>query len=181
MQRRAFDVDAYVRRSQRGACFICEIVAGNPEYCHHVVYEDDVAIAFLNKYPTLYGYTLVAPRQHREQVTGGFTADEYLHLQRVIYRVAEAVRHVVPTERLYILSLGSQQGNRHVHWHIAPLPPGVPYAEQQLEALNFENGILALSDAGMGVLAERIREALGQRVRRHAVSCCTRRALMRFL
>lgn len=104
----------------------------------------------------------MAPRQHREQVTGDFTTDEYLHLQRVIYRVGEAVRQVVQTERLYILSLGSQQGNRHVHWHIAPLPPGVPYAEQQLEALNFENGILALSDAEMAALTGRLREALGQ-------------------
>ena len=62
LQRRPFDVDAYVRRSQSGTCFICEIIAGNPDYRHHVVYEDDVAIAFLNKYPTLYGYTLVAPQ-----------------------------------------------------------------------------------------------------------------------
>jgi diadenosine tetraphosphate (Ap4A) HIT family hydrolase len=162
-RRRPFDVDAYIRRSQSGACFICEIVAGNPDYHHCVVYEDDVVIAFLNKYPTLYGYTLVAPRQHREHVTGDFSLDEYLHLQSVIYRVAEAVRQVVPTERLYILSLGSQQGNRHVHWHIAPLPPGVPYAEQQLEALSFKNGILTLSDAEMAALAARMREALGQK------------------
>jgi len=162
IERRPFDVDAYVRRTQSGSCFICEIVAGNPDYHQHVVYEDDVAIAFLNKYPTLFGYTLVAPRQHREHVTGDFTLDEYLHLQCVIYKVAEAVRRVVPTERLYVLSLGSQQGNRHVHWHIAPLPPGVPYGEQQLEALSFKKGVLALTDADMAALAARIREALGQ-------------------
>jgi hypothetical protein len=29
---------------------------------------------------------------------------------------------VVPTERMYCLSLGSQECNAHVHWHIAPLP-----------------------------------------------------------
>jgi hypothetical protein len=44
-----------------------------------------------------------------------------------------AVRRTVEAERVYILSLGSQQGNRHVHWHIAPLPYGVPFKEQQLE------------------------------------------------
>ena len=38
-----------------------------------------------------------------------------------------------PTERLYLLSLGSHQGNAHVHWHIAPLPPGVPYAKRSRE------------------------------------------------
>jgi diadenosine tetraphosphate (Ap4A) HIT family hydrolase len=58
---------------------------------------------------------------------------------------------------LYILSLGSQQGNRHIHWHIAPLPPGVPFMEQQLEALRIENGVLDLSDQEMDDLARRIR------------------------
>jgi diadenosine tetraphosphate (Ap4A) HIT family hydrolase len=144
----------------QGSCFICELVAGNPDYHHHIIYQDDTAIAFLNKYPTLYGYTLVAPKEHLEQVTSDFTLHEYLALQRVVYRVAEALRRVVPSERVYILSLGSQQGNRHVHWHIAPLPPGVPYREQQLEALRMEKGVLQLSDEQMASLAQRIRQAL---------------------
>lgn len=159
-QRQSIDIGAYIQRSQHGPCFICEIVAGNPEYRHHIIYEDDAAIVFLNKYPTLRGYTLVAPREHREHVTGDFSLDEYLALQRLIYRVAEAVRQVVPTERVYILSLGSQQGNRHVHWHVVPLPPGVPYTEQQLEALRMEKGVLTLPDGEMASLARRIREAM---------------------
>jgi diadenosine tetraphosphate (Ap4A) HIT family hydrolase len=157
MSRNPFDAAAYVERSQRGPCFICEIVADNPDYEHFVVYEDDQAIAFLNKYPTLYGYVILAPKQHRERVTGDFALEEYLALQTVIYRVAQAIQQVVPTERMYILSLGSQQGNRHVHWHLAPLPPGVPYDHQQLAALSFERGILDLSDAEKTHLAARIR------------------------
>jgi diadenosine tetraphosphate (Ap4A) HIT family hydrolase len=160
MNRQPVDVDDYVRRVGQGPCFICELVAGNPDYHHHIIYQDDTAIAFLNKYPTLYGYTLVAPKEHLEQVTSDFTLHEYLALQRVVYRVAEALRRVVPSERVYILSLGSQQGNRHVHWHIAPLPPGVPYREQQLEALRMEKGVLQLSDEQMASLAQRIRQAL---------------------
>ncbi|HEY7357617.1 MAG TPA: HIT family protein [Ktedonobacterales bacterium] len=155
-----FDVGAYVERSRSGPCFVCAMLAGNPQYRHHVVYEDDTAVAFLNKYPTLYGYTLVAPKAHREQVTGDFSVDEYLSLQRVIYHIAEALRRVVPTERVYMLSLGSQQGNRHVHWHIAPLPPGVPYEEQQLDALQLSRGMLELSDEEMATLAKRIHDAL---------------------
>ena len=131
-------------------------MAGNPEYSHHIVYEDDIAVAFLNKYPTLYGYTLVAPKMHREQVTGDFTAEDYLELQKVIFPVAEAVRLETEAERVYVLSLGSQQGNRHVHWHIAPLPPGVPFEEQQLAALGIEQGILDISDTQMKDLAARL-------------------------
>lgn len=155
--RKPFDLDSYIERIQSSPCFICEMIAvrlnGN-----HIIQQSDDSIIFLNKYPVLYGYTLVAPVKHKEGVTGDFTIDEYLALQRVIYRTAEAVRKTVHAERVYILSLGSQQGNRHVHWHIAPLPFGVPFKEQQIEALKIENGILDIPDDEMERLARQIQQ-----------------------
>ena len=159
-QRTPMDIEAYVHRSRHGPCFICEMVAGDPAHRHHIIYQDADAVVFLNKYPTVYGYTLVAPCHHREQVTHDFALNEYLSLQGLIYRVGEALRRVVSTERLYILSLGSQQGNRHVHWHVVPLPPGVPYEKQQLESLNMAQGVLQLPDEEMADLAQRIRRAM---------------------
>jgi ATP adenylyltransferase len=155
-QRKTFDLDEYIERIQNGPCFICEMSAGRLAG-NHIVYQDDEVIVFLNKYPVLYGYVLVAPVRHKEHVTADFTLEEYLALQRVVYRTAEAVKSIIPTERVYILSLGSQQGNRHVHWHIAPLPPGVPFKGQQLEALRVENGILDIPEQEMADLARRIR------------------------
>lgn len=152
------DEREYVHRVQEGPCFVCELIAGrNP---HHVVYEDDGAVAFLDRFPSLPGHVLVAPKEHREQVTGDFAEDEYLALQGVVWRVGEALRSVVETERLYVLSLGSQQGNRHVHWHLAPLPPGVPYEEQQLAALAWRDGAVPELGDDAGELAQRIREAI---------------------
>jgi diadenosine tetraphosphate (Ap4A) HIT family hydrolase len=108
-----------------------------------------------------YGYTLVAPKEHQEQVAGDFTVEEYLGLQRVVHRVAEAVRVEVGAERVYILSLGSNQGNSHVHWHVVPLPPGTPYEEQQFAALMLETaGALKIPDRENAALAARI----GQRM-----------------
>jgi diadenosine tetraphosphate (Ap4A) HIT family hydrolase len=149
----------YHRRVQEGPCFVCELLAGrNP---HHVVFEDEHAIAFLNRFPVLLGHTLVAPKEHREHVTGDFGEDEYVELQRVVHRVGEAVRAAVPCERLYVLSLGSQQGNAHVHWHLAPLPPGVAFEEQQHAALDWNrSGVLDLSDDEQAQLVARIRAAL---------------------
>lgn len=158
-KRKSFDLPAYVQRIKTAPCFICEMIAGRSNG-NHVICQDENAIAFLNKYPTLYGYALVAPIQHKEQVTGDFSLDEYLDLQRSVYRLAEAVRRSVETERVYILSLGSQQGNRHVHWHIAPLPYGVPFEDQQLEALSLQQGILDLPESEMVALADRIRRNL---------------------
>lgn len=78
---KAFDEQAYIEQITTGPCFICEMLAGNLDYAHHLVYQDEHAVVFLNKYPTLDGYTLVAPRTHREQVTGDFSPAEYLQLQ----------------------------------------------------------------------------------------------------
>jgi diadenosine tetraphosphate (Ap4A) HIT family hydrolase len=161
VSRKAAPAD-YERRVRDGPCFVCELLAGrNP---HHVVYEDDGAIAFLNRYPTVRGYTLVAPKAHLTQVTGDFDEDGYASLQRVVHRVGEAVRRSVPCERLYVLSLGSEQGNAHVHWHLVPLPPGVPYREQQLAALDWNRtGVLDLGDDEQAGLARRVRDLVQNR------------------
>ena len=156
-ERKSFDLDAYIDRIQNRPCFICEMIVGRHED-NHIIYQNDLFIAFLNKYPPLYGYALVAPIEHKEQVTGDFTVEEYLALQSGVYQIAEAVRRTVETERVYILSLGSQQGNRHIHWHIAPLPYGVPFKEQQLAALDIENGFLDIPESERVELAERIRQ-----------------------
>lgn len=155
--RKPFDLDSYIDRIQNQPCFICEIVAGRHDG-NCVIFQNDVFIAFLNKYPPLYGYVLVAPVEHKEQVTGDFTLEEYLTLQRGVYHLAEAVRRTVETERVYLLSLGSQQGNRHVHWHIAPLPYGVPFEQQQLAALSIQEGYLDIPESEMVELAKRIHQ-----------------------
>lgn len=66
----------------------------------------------------------------------------------------------VPAERMYSLSLGSQQGNAHLHWHIAPLPPGAPYHQQQLRAQSAEHGVLDVDDRSQAALARAIRNGL---------------------
>ncbi len=163
-RRLPWDAAAY-RRLVRSACFICELCAGNPDYPHHIAYRDETAIAFLCRWPWLLGHLLVAPVAHREHVVGDFSVEEYLRLQRVVHAAGRAIGEAVPTERLYVLSLGSQQGNRHVHWHLVPLPPGVPYERQQLAALGSEQGYLDVPASVQADLAVRvgagIRAALG--------------------
>ena len=155
-------LEAYHRRAQSGPCFVCAIVAGEPEFSGHpVVYEDETTIAFLTTNPTQYGYTLVCPKEHREQATGDFSIAEYLELQRDVYRVAEAVREEVGAERMYVMTLGSNQGNAHVHWHVVPLPPRVPYEEQQFAALMLERaGALRIPEEEKAALAARIAEGI---------------------
>ncbi|AFZ68057.1 HIT family protein [Deinococcus peraridilitoris] len=167
-ERRPFDLDTYVQRTRTGPCFICALLSGHPDYRHHVLYQDEFFIAFLAKSPNAerrefvqaLGYVLIAPREHREHVTGDFTQDEYLRLQALVYRVGEALCAELPTERVYVLSLGSQQGNAHVHWHVVPLPPGVPYEQQQFHFLMAEHGVLEVQLSELDDLAGRLRSRL---------------------
>lgn len=155
-----FDVEGYARRTLEGPCFVCAIVTGRPGYEHHHVFEDDETIAFLNRYPTLIGYTIVAPKRHVERWEEDLSLDQFIRLQTVVRRVARAITALIPAERVYSLSLGSHQGNAHVHWHVAPLPPGVPYREQQFHACMSENGVLERTPEQQAELAALIRRHL---------------------
>ena len=143
-ERYAPDLDAYLERARTGPCFVCGIVARVDSSDQHIVYEDD-AIAFFTRWPTQRGYTLVAPKEHREQATGDFTVDEYLALQRIVYGVAEAVREEVGA-----------------HWHVVPLYPGTPYEEQQFAAVMLEKaGALDIPEDEKASLAARIGSRMG--------------------
>jgi diadenosine tetraphosphate (Ap4A) HIT family hydrolase len=159
--REEFELEAYLKEVRKG-CFICRLAQGDPSLpTHHVIWQDRLTIAFLNHFPTVYGYSLVAPVSHLEQVTGDFTLHEYLALQRVVHAVAEALRKALKPERVYILSLGSQQANAHVHWHIVPCPPGVPLEKQQLSLLDAEErGIVRISLEEGESLADLLRAHL---------------------
>jgi histidine triad (HIT) family protein len=140
-----------------GRCLICNVVNGPTEL--PVVYRDEFCIAFFNPHPRLLGYLFVAPLAHRAAVVGDFSEAEYLELQRRVYRLGRAVSEVVSTERLYVLSFGSNQGLEHVHWHLAPLPPGTPFDSQQFAAIS-RASYLRIPEPEQLALAGMIRSAL---------------------
>lgn len=160
MERVPFDLEAYVRRVQSSGCFICGIVAGEPGFEHEVVLDDGEHLAFVGRYPTMYGHVLVAPRRHLEHVVRHFDEPAFLRMQAFLHRVARAVEAVVPSERTYLMSVGSQQGNRHVHWHVQPLTPGTPLPQQQFHAMMAEHGVIPWSPEQAAALAVRLRAAL---------------------
>ena len=160
-ERRAWDVPAYLDRARR-SCFVCELVAGTPGYEHEVVRRDGTGLVFVARYPSVWGHLLVVPLRHREHVVGDFALDEYLALQRLVHQAGTAVSAVVPTERLYVLSFGSRAANRHVHWHLVPLPPGVPYPEQQAALFAEERGWLRFEPDDVAALARAVGNAMGE-------------------
>jgi diadenosine tetraphosphate (Ap4A) HIT family hydrolase len=91
-------------------------------------------------------------------VTRDFTPAEYVALQERLHRIAEAVREEMKAARVYLLALGSNEGNAHVHWHIVPLPAGTPYEQQQLQIYQLD--VLKQSPEELDALAQRLRRKI---------------------
>jgi diadenosine tetraphosphate (Ap4A) HIT family hydrolase len=155
-ERVPFDAAAYEARVRGGPCFVCRLVRGDPEQPEVVLHRDRLAVTFLSRPGVVPGHTLVAPVRHAEAVVGDFAPEEYLALQRRVHEVGVALTDVLAPERLYVLSLGSQQGNAHVHWHVVPLPPGVPYADQQLALVDLTRLGVPTAPVPVDVLRERL-------------------------
>jgi galactose-1-phosphate uridylyltransferase len=100
-----FDLAAHVERSRQGPCFVCAYLCGHPGYRHEHIFLDDHVVAFLSRYPTLLGYTIVAPRTHVVEVTGN--RELFRRVGDVVHDVAEALKAVLPTQRIYLMALGS--------------------------------------------------------------------------
>ncbi|WP_438828565.1 HIT family protein [Streptomyces hesseae] len=158
--REPIDLGAYAERARTGPCFICACLSGRPGYEHHLVADDGEHVAFLDRWPTVPGKVLVAPKRHLEHVVRGLDEPAYVRLMLFVRRVALAMEEVCRPERTYLYSLGSQQGNAHVHWHIAGLPSDTPYERQQFHALMAEHGVIKAPPEHMDALAERLRQAL---------------------
>ena len=161
--RRPMDLAAYEARARQGPCFVCAFVAGDPEFGHVTLHEDEEHTAFLDRYPTLPGKILVATRRHVEHVVRDLDEAAYTRLPAYVRLVALAMEDVLAPERTYLLSLGSAQGNARLHWHIAGLPAEVPYERQQFHALMSENGVLTPPPDASNPLAARLREACAAR------------------
>ena len=59
---KSFDMDSYIEHITNGPCFICEMLDGNPEYPHHIIYKDARAVVFLNKFPVFMAMHWLRPQ-----------------------------------------------------------------------------------------------------------------------
>ncbi len=134
--RQPFDLKAYVHDSETKPCFICGLVRNDPLAFTIAFFADGETIIFLSKYPTLPGYCLVCPREHREDLAQDLSTEEYLRLQEKVHVLSRALTKAFDAERIYVLSLGSRQANSHLHFHVVPLPAGVPLEEQQYHCID---------------------------------------------
>lgn len=131
-------------------CVFCKIVSGEIPACK--VYEDEVAVAFVDLRPLNPGHTIVVPKQHSSTFLDMMGPD-YATLMRVVHMVGKKVSVAYPTERLSVLIKGFDVA--HTHVHLIPL-------NEDAELVFNKNGTVLPPEAPLAVrevMAEKIKNA----------------------
>jgi histidine triad (HIT) family protein len=112
--------DFAILLNMKNDCLFCAIAAG--EIPSFKIFEDDVALAFLDINPFAPGHVLVVPKAH---ATGLLDAPDERLAQLVVRvrRIAEHVKNTLGAEGFNILqNNGAAAGQTigHLHFHIVP-------------------------------------------------------------
>ncbi len=102
-------------------CVFCDIVAGSAPA--HIVFSDDVAVAFLDRTPLFAGHTLVVPRAHVVTLSDVPADDVGPYFERV-QRAARAVQDGMGAAGTFVAQNNVvSQSVPHLHVHVVPRNP----------------------------------------------------------
>ena len=122
-------------------CIFCKIAKG--EVPSKKVYEDDDIIAFLDINPANKGHTLVASKNHYENI---FSVDEEIlkKMISVVKVIAEKIKNSLECDGINIMQNNGKHAGQlvnHIHFHIIPRFPGdrvlITYQRMQLTEEEF--------------------------------------------
>ncbi len=104
------------------ACPFCDIVSGRGDA--EVVFDDYVAVAFLDRTPLFPGHTLVIPRRHVLTLPD-LALDEVGPFYRRVQHVARIVPEVLSAQGTFVANNNVvSQSVAHLHVHVVPRTRG---------------------------------------------------------
>jgi histidine triad (HIT) family protein len=110
------------------SCIFCDIVAGKAPAS--MIYEDEIACAFLTIGPVNPGHLLVIPKQHMPFLSD-VQEEIGLHLFKITMQMAKALRHSgLQCEGINLFLADGEAAFQevfHVHMHVFPRFRGDPF------------------------------------------------------
>jgi len=99
-------------------CRFCKLIAGDVE--SYVVFEDEVAVVFLDHRPIFPGHCLVVPKDHYETLID-VPPTLLTPIFTIVQLVAQAMEHGLKAEgSLVAINTRVSQSVPHVHIHVVP-------------------------------------------------------------
>ena len=102
------------------SCIFCDILNGKRDA--QILYEDELHVAFMDKYPIDTGHSLVIPREHHEKITE-MTPENVGRLFSIVPKVANAILSGAKADAFSIAQNNGRAAKQiipHVHIHIIP-------------------------------------------------------------
>jgi len=132
-------------------CLFCDILSGKKN--GHFIYEDDLHISILDKYPIDTGHSLIIPREHHEKITD-MNPRDVGEMFSIVPKIAKAILDATGADAF---SVGQNNGRAakqiipHVHVHIIPRynHKGTIWTKRSIE-----------DDAELSKLAEKIKKSI---------------------
>ena len=132
-------------------CLFCDILSGKKN--GHFIYEDDLHISILDKYPIDTGHSLIIPREHHEKITD-MNPSNVGEMFSIVPKIAKAILDATGADAF---SVGQNNGRAakqiipHVHIHIIPRynQKGTIWTKRSIE-----------DDAKLSKLAEKIKKSI---------------------
>lgn len=131
------------------ATIFSKIVAG--EIPSYKVAEDENHYAFLDINPVAPGHTLVIPKKEVDYIFD-LSDEEYAQLQLFAKKVANAIKSVMPCQRVGVAVMGLEVPHAHIHL--------IPINEEK--DMNFFKDKVAVSAEDMKNIAAKIADAVQQ-------------------
>ena len=132
-------------------CIFCDILDGKRD--GHILYEDDLHVSFLDRYPIDVGHSLVIPREHHERITE-MTPENVGKLFSLVPKIAKAILTGAKADAFSIAQNNGRAAKQiipHVHIHIIPRynSKGTIWTKRQIS-----------TDSELEELAKKIRSAI---------------------
>ena len=133
-------------------CVFCNIVKGAEKAFK--IFEDDVVLVILDKYPLTRGHSLVITKKHYDNflMLDRETASHVVEVARAVAKSSLETLNAVGVNILTNIGRGAGQIIFHAHVHVIP--------RYENDNLRFVNKRLSISDGEKSEIAEKIRTNL---------------------
>ena len=138
------------------SCVFCRIVRGEEKAFK--IFEDDLVLVILDKYPLTLGHSLVITKKHYDNFLQ-LDPDTASHIANVARAVAEAAMKALHATGVNILTnIGRDAGQVIFHAHIHIIP------RYKDDKLRFVSKRLGISEEEKKEIAEKIRSQLNKTI-----------------
>jgi len=110
----------FLQHSFMNNCTFCRIIKGLSPAAF--VYQNEFAVAFMDRFPLSKGHVLVVPKKHYEQIYD-MDVEEAAKLFKVVYKVAGMIQKTLEPDGMRIVQNNGGAAGQvipHVHFHLIP-------------------------------------------------------------